>query len=148
MGATGRLFQRLSFFLVFAIASYFGTDSKPHWAITVYDFLESIVYLFLGVLGLVSLVVYGVSASGRLKAAPTIPEEGYAGTKFDISFSTFLVLLLYAVFYGVFYFFGDEMGLMRTSDISNFSHGLMFVGPMWVVICLDLYVKESREGAA
>lgn len=145
MAPAERFFMRLAILPIMLVVAYLDTQSEGTWLLRVYEFLDVIWNVFLFLIGIASVLFLGVSASGRLKGAPGPKEWKRSGRKYDISPATFFVLLLYAAFYGYLYSSGANFGPLKPVELSGFSNLILFLVPIWFVICIQLYRLDTRH---
>lgn len=147
MAPAERLFARLAMLPIMLVVAYLDTQSDGTWLYRVYEFFEALWSVLLFLIGIASIVFLGVSASGRLKGAPGPRESKLSGRGYDISPAAFFALLVYVTFYGYLYFSGVSIGPLKPAELSDFSNLVLFLSPIWLTICIQLYRLEVRHTA-
>ena len=142
-----RLVLNLAALPVFVILAYIDSQSEASIWSDVLNALSAIGYLIAFVVGAVSLIVFGVSATGRLKSGPDAVEEPTVDSRADISSRTFFLLFGYVVLFGIAYFSGVKIGSVSLANLSGFVNGVLFCGPIWVAFCLAKYRSDRMKRA-
>lgn len=129
----------LALFVVHLDIESEGTIGR--WVLDVAIF---VVTTFFWLIALISAVIGGVAATGRLKSRPDSRQKK-ASFLPEISGRIFLAAMTYMALFGWLYFSKVPIAGVSLIEFSGLTNALLFVIPPWTIICIIRFRTETRR---